>query len=101
VQVPPDLDEFARALDAALSRINEDYQAHRDGDLTMRPPEVWAVRRGGFAGWMRSQGKLGGQHKLPRMDNTALLTNALADWLQKHHQLEHRCQSLPAAAPVV
>jgi hypothetical protein len=101
VKVPPDLDEFARELDAALSRINEDYQAHRDGDLTMRPPEVWAVRRGGFAGWMRSRGKLGGQHKLPRMDNTARLTTVLADWLEKHHQLENRCPSLPALAPVV
>src|SRR5262249_1005971 len=57
---------FVRALDGALCRLNEDYRAHRYGDLTMRAPEVVAVPRGGFAAWMRSRGKLGGQHKVPR-----------------------------------
>jgi GH3 auxin-responsive promoter len=61
--------------------LNEDYAAHRAGDLTMRAPEVCCVRRGGFAEWMRSRGKLGGQHKLPRMDNSGELTKELRDWL--------------------
>ena len=39
--------------------------------------EVRPVRPGGFADWMRSQGKLGGQHKVPRMDNTGRLTERL------------------------
>src|SRR5262249_41756187 len=34
-QPPVDLHQFTRALDTALCRINEDYQAHRVGDLTM------------------------------------------------------------------
>jgi hypothetical protein len=57
-----------------LCRLNEDYQAHRQGDLTMLPPEVVAVPHGGFSEWMRSKGKLGGQHKVPRMDNSGELT---------------------------
>jgi hypothetical protein len=69
---------FARELDATLCRLNEDYQAHRAGDLTMRPPEVRPVRRGGFADWLRAQGKLGGQHKVPRMDNSGTLTQELS-----------------------
>jgi hypothetical protein len=73
-QAPADLSGFARHLDETLCRLNEDYAAHRAGDLTMQAPEVWQVRRGGFADWMRSRGKLGGQHKLPRMDNTGQLT---------------------------
>ena len=64
-------------LDAALRRLNEDYDAHRRGDLTMLAPEVVAVRRGGFADWMRSRGKLGGQHKVPRMDNGGELTREI------------------------
>jgi hypothetical protein len=76
----PDPGRFAAALDAALCRRNEDYEAHRQGDLTMRPPEVVAVRRGGFADWMRAQGKLGGQHKVPRMDNTGRLTRAMGEF---------------------
>ena len=73
-QAPANRDHFARELDAALSRLNEDYAAHRKGDLTMLAPEVVQVRQGGFTDWMRSQGKLGGQHKVPRMDNSGRIT---------------------------
>jgi hypothetical protein len=41
-------------------------------------PQVVPVRPGGFAEWMRSQGKLGGQHKVPRMDNSGELTSRMA-----------------------
>jgi hypothetical protein len=76
-----DVGRFAAELDAYLCRVNEDYQAHRQGDLTMRAPEVVAVRRGGFADWMRSVGKLGGQHKVPRMDNSGEVTGRIAAFL--------------------
>ena len=82
-RVPRDGNAFARELDAALSSINEDYRAHRAGDLTMLAPEVVSVPRGSFAGWMHSRGKLGGQHKVPRMDNTGRLTEELTDWFQE------------------
>jgi hypothetical protein len=76
----PEPARFAAELDGALCRLNEDYEAHRQGDLTMRPPEVVPVRRGGFADWMRAQGKLGGQHKVPRMDNTGRLTRQMGEF---------------------
>jgi hypothetical protein len=77
--VPPDdLENFAAEVDATLCRLNEDYRAHRAGDLALRPPEVCAVRRGGFADWLRTQGKLGGQHKVPRMDNSGQITQDLS-----------------------
>src|SRR5262249_7261315 len=82
VNVLPDLDHFTQELDAALCHINEDYRAHRVRGPTMRAPEVWPVRRGGFADWMRSRGKLGGQHKVPRMDSSGRLTADLTRWLQ-------------------
>jgi hypothetical protein len=78
---PADLGRFADCVDAALGRLNADYQAHRAGDLTLLGPEVCPVRRGGFADWMRSRGQLGGQHKLPRMDNSGALTRELSAWL--------------------
>jgi hypothetical protein len=77
-----DVEAFAREVDAALCRINEDYRAHRVGDLTMQAPQLVAVRRGGFADWMRSRGKLGGQHKVPRMDNSGRITTELTRWFQ-------------------
>jgi hypothetical protein len=54
------------AFDAALLAANEDYAAHRQGGQ-MLAPEVTLVRPGAFEGWMRAQGKLGGQHKVPRV----------------------------------
>ena len=87
---PFSVEEFGRRLDAALCRVNEDYRAHRAGDLTLRAPEVWAVRRGGFAGWMRSRGKLGGQHKVPRMDNDGQTTGELARWLDENQMTASR-----------
>jgi hypothetical protein len=74
----PDVGLFASKLDESLSRINEDYRAHRAGDLTMRGPEVVAVERGFFAAWLRRKGKMGGQHKVPRMDNTGAITSELS-----------------------
>lgn len=57
---------LATALDAALRAENDDYAAHRDG-AQLDSPEVVLLPPGAFAAWMRSQGKLGGQHKVPRV----------------------------------
>jgi hypothetical protein len=78
VRLPGDMARFAEALDAALARLNEDYAAHRAGDLTMRAPEVVPVPRGGFAAWLRARGQVGGQHKVPRMDNSGRITEELS-----------------------
>jgi hypothetical protein len=80
----PDLGRFAGELDAELSRLNEDYAAHRVGDLTMRAPEVRPIRRGGFDEWMKSRGRYGGQNKVPRMDNTGQLTAEMLRWFNSH-----------------
>jgi hypothetical protein len=58
--------ELAERLDAALSAANADYAAHRQGGQ-MLPPSVDIVPPGRFEAWMRAQGKLGGQHKVPRV----------------------------------
>src|SRR5262249_7123164 len=79
-RAPRNEDAFARELDAALCRINEDYRAHRASDLTVLAPELISLPPGSFASWMRSRGKVGGQHKVPRMDNSGRLTKELTDW---------------------
>lgn len=78
---PRAVEQFARSLDATLSDLNADYRAHRQGDLTLRPPLVRVAPRGSFVEWMRARGKVGGQHKTPRVDNSGQLTQQLADWL--------------------
>lgn len=78
---PHDLSKFTQKLDEALHEINKDYVAYRAGSITLGPPEVIAVRWGGFADWMKSKGKFGGQHKLPRMDNSGKITQEIVQWL--------------------
>jgi hypothetical protein len=83
-QAPADLARFTAELDATLGRLNDDYRAHRDGGLNLAAPDIRPVRRGGFADWLRAHGRLGGQHKVPRMDNSGRLTEELWRWLQDH-----------------
>jgi hypothetical protein len=78
---PHDMAQFSQKLDDALHEINKDYVAYRAGSITLGPPEVIAVRWGGFGDWMKSKGKFGGQHKLPRMDNSGKITQEIAAWL--------------------
>ena len=75
---PPDeVDAFRQALDADLVRRNADYQAHRAEGVGLPLPAMLVLKPGGFDFWMRSKGKLGGQHKVPRMDNTGKLTDEM------------------------
>ena len=78
---PSDLNAFRAALDAELSRRNADYQAHRAEGVGLPLPAVVVARPGGFDAWMRARGKLGGQHKVPRMDSTGKLTSELVELL--------------------
>lgn len=81
-QPPATLDSFAAVLDRTLCQLNEDYLAHRQGDLTMLAPEVVEVPRCAFHAWLRERGQLGGQHKVPRMDPSGQLTAELSQWVE-------------------
>ncbi len=66
---PDDLNTFTFELDSALKSINSDYEAKRHKNIALRMPIVYAVKKGTFTEWLRSKGKLGGQHKVPRLSN--------------------------------
>ena len=66
---PKDLAEFASILDKTLQKINSDYEAKRHKDITLQPLEIILARKGVFNDWLKSNGKLGGQHKVPRLSN--------------------------------
>jgi hypothetical protein len=78
------IDSFARALDQALAASNADYREHRAGDFGLRPPQVDAVAPGTFAAWMKSRGRLGGQHNVPRIINDAKLFSSIRNFAAKH-----------------
>lgn len=84
---PDDLERFRTTFDATLAQRNADYSAHRQGDVSIGPPELRMIPRGGFAAWLKARGQLGGQHKVPRIDNSGVLTAELA----------RRCAAEPSA----
>ena len=67
---PNDLAQFARLLDQRLQQVNSDYEAKRYKDITLQPLELIEARKGLFNDWLKQRGKLGGQHKVPRLSNT-------------------------------
>ena len=66
---PEDINAFARILDLALQKINSDYEAKRYKDITLQPLEIIKARNGVFNDWLKQKGRLGGQHKIPRLSN--------------------------------
>ncbi len=66
---PENLEEFTSILDAELKKLNSDYEAKRTADLSLTMPIVRSVPTGTFYNWLKKKGKLGGQHKVPRLSN--------------------------------
>lgn len=66
---PASLSDFIYELDSQLKALNSDYEAKRYKDIALRMPIVHAIENGCFKAWLRQKGKLGGQHKVPRLSN--------------------------------
>jgi hypothetical protein len=67
--MPDSLESFGQQLDAVLKSLNSDYEAKRAGGLAIGAPLIRALPEGTFYQWMKQRGKLGGQHKVPRLSN--------------------------------
>ncbi|MGN6600952.1 MAG: GH3 auxin-responsive promoter family protein [Ginsengibacter sp.] len=69
-EIPPlDLSAFTLALDDALKSLNSDYEAKRYKNIALRLPLVKSLPFNTFNHWLKIKGKLGGQHKVPRLSN--------------------------------
>lgn len=66
---PGNVEAFAMELDKALKEANSDYEAKRHKDIALREPILQVLKKGTFSSWLKSKGKLGGQHKVPRLSN--------------------------------
>lgn len=74
---PADPDRFTTELDSALKDLNSDYEAKRHKSIALRMPVVHILKKGTFNEWLRQKGKLGGQHKIPRLSNDRLFLEEL------------------------
>jgi len=68
-KAPENLSYFTELLDNALKSLNSDYEAKRYNNMTLKMPTVHQGREGLFYSWLKKRGKLGGQHKVPRLSN--------------------------------
>lgn len=66
---PDDMVVFSQILDNTLRELNSDYDAKRTKNLSLNFPIVHKARTNLFDDWLKMNGKLGGQHKVPRLSN--------------------------------
>jgi hypothetical protein len=69
-QAPENMDYFTELLDNALKSINSDYEAKRYNSMALAMPKIHVAKSGLFYDWLKKKGKLGGQHKIPRLSNS-------------------------------
>jgi len=67
---PENCQVFLNHLDVALQEVNSDYEAKRFNNMTLKPPKIHFARNHLFYDWLKTNNKLGGQHKVPRLSNS-------------------------------
>ncbi|SOD20521.1 GH3 auxin-responsive promoter family protein [Pedobacter xixiisoli] len=68
-QQPTDFEQFVDVMDDTLREVNSDYDAKRFKDMALKRPTVHNAPKDTFYKWLKEKGKLGGQHKVPRLAN--------------------------------
>ena len=84
---PGNLNKFAKVLDEVLKSLNSDYEAKRYNNMTLDPPKIQIARKALFYDWLKMKGKLGGQHKVPRLSNHREFLNEILI-LNKENQMQ-------------
>lgn len=68
-ELPVNKELFVEILDSSLKEVNSDYEAKRYKNIALELPKIHFAQPGTFYKWMKKRGKLGGQHKVPRLSN--------------------------------
>ncbi len=74
---PENMEAFRILLDHEIQQLNSDYEAKRHHNTTLTLLEINVAPEGLFYNWLKSKGKLGGQHKIPRLSNTRVYLEEL------------------------
>jgi hypothetical protein len=77
-EIPADLDRFAQFLDREMVKQNIYYDDLIQGSV-LKPLVIRVLKRDSFRAYMKGQGKLGGQNKVPRLSNDRKIVSALED----------------------
>lgn len=80
---PSNFDFFKSVLDDTLKRVNSDYEAKRFNNYVLQTPVVKSVPKGTFYNWLKANNKLGGQFKVPRLNNDRKMMDELLQALEQ------------------
>ncbi len=75
---PQNLEQIAKVIDQSMQTQNSYYFDLIDGKV-LQPLKITSLRRDSFKDYMKSQGKLGGQNKIPRLSNDRKIANGLLE----------------------
>ena len=77
---PADLKAFALKVDKALQKKNIYYFDLVEGNI-LQPLVIQSLQKDAFINYMRAQGKLGGQNKVPRLSNDRKIAEELKKYI--------------------
>ena len=81
-QPPADISAFSVIVDKQLQQLNPYYDDLISGSI-LRPLEIRPLQKDGFRQYMKSQGRLGGQNKVPRLSNDRILADGLQPFVSE------------------
>lgn len=78
---PNDINLLGQKVDKALQKKNIYYFDLIEGNI-LQPLIVRSLKKDSFINYMRSQGKLGGQNKVPRLSNDRKIAEGLTEYIK-------------------
>ncbi|MCO6495121.1 MAG: GH3 auxin-responsive promoter family protein [Bacteroidetes bacterium] len=81
-QEPDNLENFAQSIDRHLQQKNVYYKDLLEGNI-LRTLQIRSMQPNAFVQYMKQEGKLGGQNKLPRLSNDRKIADKLEDLVKK------------------
>ena len=82
-RLPENFAAFVQLLDQELKNENSDYEAKRSKDILLTSPIVHIAEKDTFLLWLKSRGKLGGQHKIPRLSNDRDMIEQILELIER------------------
>jgi hypothetical protein len=78
--LPANLNDFSKKVDKALQAKNIYYFDLIEGKI-LQPLVVRTLKKDAFVNYMKAEGKLGGQNKVPRLSNDRKVADALEKFI--------------------
>ena len=79
VSTPNDIEQFSKLIDKSIRVQNTYYNDLIEGKV-LRPLVITSLEKNSFNTYMKSQGKLGGQNKPPRLSNNRSVADLLMNY---------------------